>query len=888
MLLFNDSGFKIGGASIFPDHKDPLQFWYLPTEVRLAERDGVAVFTLLRYRNMPEDEVAGGGFLTCEVNLRMTDEQIKEAEREIKKKLTADGVEGEPILAPVPFEEGQVKVIALDLEGDQILGSASPSLYGDNTAMFSLTLDQKYVNLLMSVFDSQDKSVVSPIGVVFDLKFRALRPRLQFTAKAQMERVMEEFKVGVGANIPIKGIRTKADIQAGLRQLEEDGVIDIKVTTFDDSEDVEKLRKEAMDYFTDTMLTEFFVPQLAMRTESGQRLDLTSIDEDAVTGDDEKEKGTSGEGEEKPSGDNDSIVEDLGEAGLGIAEQLLPSVTFKFDYTKDTEDRERTYIYNDSKAQSLKYYPQGFFTLLLDGQSNELLIRDVDLNDDFFKRLTVNVDAAEIDYERLELISTHFEMEYDGDRPSSNEDGVFTPARKDRQTYKFFLNDALDLDYQYTIEYNFRDTENGELATYKTAWLTTKDRSILLNPPRDLGFLQFEISLENDFQWSGIKSVIAHINYTGPKWNDEGETWQKEKLFLFRPGGQTTYNWLLRTSDPDAKAFSYNFEYRLEDNTVSKTEPETGNVAAIIVPDLIGGRKAVDFILNLNADETAYLEVSYEDHDSGYKWHKELNGRDNQILSVSIPIPNRDQTAYSYKTTIVNSVTSEVQENTYPPQNYGRVVRVDSTPTTMIPIDISTASINWGEINRADVTVRYTEAGGNLTTKTIKFEPADDTRYSFMVAKLEDGRSPRYDWFVMFYTDDGSVRYPATSETFETSDLREFDLGDYTPQKEELIVLFDANDVDWEVVDEIRLEMVDGTQKPGPNRGTKERHEVDEDEPEYEWEPNTIHPMFEWRARFKFKQRLNGKRSYRTDWQSGQFASDAEINLQEILASAIS
>ncbi|WP_147355816.1 hypothetical protein [Cohnella faecalis] len=40
MLLLGSRTITIEGITIFPDHADPDQFWYLPGPVQLARRDG--------------------------------------------------------------------------------------------------------------------------------------------------------------------------------------------------------------------------------------------------------------------------------------------------------------------------------------------------------------------------------------------------------------------------------------------------------------------------------------------------------------------------------------------------------------------------------------------------------------------------------------------------------------------------------------------------------------------------------------------------------------------------------------------------------------------------------------------------------------------------------
>ena len=50
MLVMGSKTVTVDGVTVFADHADKRQFWYLPAPVTLAERAGVPQFTLIRYR----------------------------------------------------------------------------------------------------------------------------------------------------------------------------------------------------------------------------------------------------------------------------------------------------------------------------------------------------------------------------------------------------------------------------------------------------------------------------------------------------------------------------------------------------------------------------------------------------------------------------------------------------------------------------------------------------------------------------------------------------------------------------------------------------------------------------------------------------------------------
>src|SRR6185503_54937 len=101
----------IDGITVFPDDQDEGQKWYLPAPVRIARRveDGHPLFSLIKYRPAAADAgVQGGGFAMFTVALGLTEKQ----ERRLRGKLGAD-----VRLSAVPFDEGTVECVALNLQG---------------------------------------------------------------------------------------------------------------------------------------------------------------------------------------------------------------------------------------------------------------------------------------------------------------------------------------------------------------------------------------------------------------------------------------------------------------------------------------------------------------------------------------------------------------------------------------------------------------------------------------------------------------------------------------------------------------------------------------------------------------------------------------------------
>lgn len=285
MLLLGSKTMTIEGITVFFDHADPSQFWYLPGPVRLARRtaDRRAAFTFIKYKPAAVASGAkGGGFVMFEVNLKLD----QELERRILSKLSSVS-KGRPRLAVVPFDEGTVQCIAMNIQGaggtaataaaagsfnavEKILGASVPSLHGENSAAFSLTLSQEGAIILEEAFEKG----TTPIGVIYNLVFTGMRPALEVKITADYKRVYDHFSASLNAQMYF----FQVGIEAGFEKLVQDGVIKIEVFNFTGDADLKEKEKWALDFFKDNLLREWFQSTLTPGQLAGGMAQAESLD----------------------------------------------------------------------------------------------------------------------------------------------------------------------------------------------------------------------------------------------------------------------------------------------------------------------------------------------------------------------------------------------------------------------------------------------------------------------------------------------------------------------------------------------------------------------------------------------------------------------------------
>ena len=288
MLQLDSRSISIEGVTVFRDHADASQFWYLPGPVTLARReaDQRTQFTYLKYKNRAGVARRGGGFLMIETQLKLD----ADLERRMLERLRSIS-RGQPRLAPVPFDDGTVACVALNLQGaggtraspsanapegsfnavESILGAGKPSLAGNNTAVFSLELSAEGATILEKAL----KEGTTPIGVIYDLKYTGLRPAFNVKITADFNQVFTHFSTSADGQ---RGF-VRAGIDTGFERLVRSGAIKIEVADMTGTPENEARIKDALDFFKAQVLSTWFTPVLTPGTLAATVASAASLDQ---------------------------------------------------------------------------------------------------------------------------------------------------------------------------------------------------------------------------------------------------------------------------------------------------------------------------------------------------------------------------------------------------------------------------------------------------------------------------------------------------------------------------------------------------------------------------------------------------------------------------------
>ena len=705
MLEFGNKTFTVDGITVFSDHANPNQFWYLPGPVKLARRpeDNRAAFTFIKYGRVVGDQVKGKGFLMFEVNLRL-DPRTK---RKILSKAQSLS-DGEPILSAVPFDGGTVECMALDLQGggkieaavtpegtfqavEKILGATVPSLHGDNSAAFSLTLSQDGATILEQVMEEEGM----PIGAIYTLTYTGLRPALDVKITANRKRIYDHFSANLEGQYKI----IRAGIEAGFEKLVDDGIIKIDVINYSTAADKATQETWALNFFKDKLIGEWFKPTLTPGKLGGGLADAENLQtvvetEKKAKPPTPKEPDTnektvvtkpvahsdtqSGakEGKFKVSSPDliknvaktlvapilSSIKADKKDTGVKVPTSSRPSesnnpansavVSFKLKYIKQIEDKNVTLHYKRREAIQRTYAPQGFIGLLAKDLSRDGHFFEIDGDDPFFREFLVTVETK-FDLNKIGLSSAHVQLEY-GDEGHENlkwKDFIIEEKSKDIEEWLVKL-DPGRTNYRYYVQYHF-DTDSdweGDSYDYDMPKITTEDRTLLIHPFDILGFFDIEISAEQ-IDWEAVVNVEVKIEYQPA----EGDN--KTKNVYFSNSSPKKKNWKLRLNELSMNLLLYTTIYTLETGEKITIDNQVAEGTKILVDNPLT-KLEIEFLPLFPPDEIrmVYIDVEYEDITNNYTFSDrvKLNGDSTKSEIVNLYLRDDSQEIFSYRFTFID------------------------------------------------------------------------------------------------------------------------------------------------------------------------------------------------------------------------------------------
>lgn len=487
---------------VFPDFSDKNQFYYLPNFPRIAAmEDGTPAIRLLIFRE-DLDTIADGdeeavAFLSLDVDVRWDPDLIEEARGKLR---TEEQLDQKPRLTPIFFREGTVKLMLLDAatpeEEDgrpaaaqatkfvtKIMGAGSPSLYGDNRAIFQASLTKKGAIALSAALDG-----VTPIGVVYSLTFAGLQPAFNVRAKVEWSRLVDHFSEQENADF----LFYESDIQKSIDKLVEDKVIEIESTTEGiGAEAMDSDREEAMKAIRQLIFDKFFEATFKRETAVGDSTSddvvdtLTTIHQNALT--------------------------------LGIG------YTYRRKEVRIEELRTLNLDWTARRATERTIYPQAHMHNLLTGSSvtREQLITIVDGSEAIWKAQPFEVHTTAA-WEADGIAGISVDIEYDDPQTGSVRHwSAFLDKTKPKATHRDWMDRTSGNSFRYKYEVVFLDTDvPGPRPKVDSGdeWLVHEGTVLVIHPRELYDSVELEVGAMSKFpfdRWPAVQAILRYRTNDG-------------------------------------------------------------------------------------------------------------------------------------------------------------------------------------------------------------------------------------------------------------------------------------------------------------------------------------------------------------------------------------
>jgi len=404
-------------------------------------------------------------------------------------------------------------------------------------------------------------------------------------------------------------------------------------------------------------------------------------------------------------------------------------VSFSLKYMEQDELKTREYDYSMQSAVARDAAPQGLFSTILADLDLSTAIREINMDDDFFKRIVASVSASN-DMAAAGIDQVVVNLQYPGATddatPPLHVDGFkFNAASTTPQVFTCWLNDQKDLSYRYQVETYFKPDSpwSGKLSHDITDWKTTTARQLVVEPLDEIGLLDLQIAL-GMVDPTLIGEVQVDLRY-----EDQANDFRAEQTYLMKPGDPAIH-WKLRLCDATQKTYQYRITYFMAENARVQTDWASSSSPTLVINSPFRGLLSVRLMPLLNADELleATVDLLYHEEDTGYtrRIQKTLTPDALKGQTIAIPTPASIPAGYSYDVTIIRNDGSV----------YGPATIASSGPVALISdgagathrIKVKLLGQNLTAAGLAALKVTLIGEGDEPDTDTVLFTPsqADD------------------------------------------------------------------------------------------------------------------------------------------------------------------
>jgi hypothetical protein len=310
-----------------------------------------------------------------------------------------------------------------------------------------------------------------------------------------------------------------------------------------------------------------------------------------------------------------------------------------------------TFDYSVQAPVTRTHAPNGFFSALISKTNKADLIKEVSLDDDFFKTLQVTASSI-ADFAATDLKTVVLDFAYGGtvEEPRSVLSPIFTAADNNPKPFQSFIENG-EMAYRYRSSYYFGQNAlvGAQTTEYHTDWRTTLSRALVVNPPIDVPMLHVYVG-QGLIDWDLIAQIETTLSY-----DDPADNFHAERTFMIGPSFQRD-DWIVRLTNPALATYNVQHTWIMKDNDRRIRGPLQQMAASqLFVFDPFVDRLPLIVQPEVDAASISRVTLAFHYQDSA----NQLDVRKLVELSppyrttvVSLPLMDSKKRQYSYQATL--------------------------------------------------------------------------------------------------------------------------------------------------------------------------------------------------------------------------------------------
>ncbi|MEM8849191.1 MAG: hypothetical protein AAGE03_04065 [Pseudomonadota bacterium] len=772
MLRLGPPYYSFEGVTVMGDAHDPVQHYYYPNAPHVpVGEDGIPIIRFLALREAMDTLDAGddgevAGFLFFDTVLTWPEQTLAKVKDEVEKAIEEDtGVRPEIRLAPLPYRRGGVQLTFLDETTERVVldppendgadsdddappveeevsdwvsflqTSGTPSLYGENRAVFSAELTRKATQLMFGAFDG-----LIPASVFYELEFVGQMQAYNVRVEADWDQVYNFIQENRQAGF----LFFRKEVDDITTELIDTRVINITSTLdlTDPDTDPDALQAEFQDVrsdLQDMVLETFFEP---------------------ITNPNEVEPNTN------------STLDNLADSFMRI--HTLASGWPSVGHTRrelTAEQRRSIQVdYSTARAVRRRIYPQAHVNVLFDelGLTRDDLVRIVDGDDDMWRQLpfraTCEADFAGSNISRV-VLDVQYVKDTDFDASLEGEGGGI-PA--DGQLWSFMFETGEEVFekatwfdpeigarffYRYRIFFDPAGMP-GPTNSVSSAWTQIQSRDIVVDAAKLFEREDVVVQTVGSFPWDRYPEVLLRLRY-----NDPQTTWLHEDAKMLRQD-DGLYEGSFRQRPRDGIEPEYALTYLRDDGEVIETAWQPVDAGLTVIPSPDPDALEIRFVLSPATElGLLILDLTYADPDNNlHESHSIIFTPDDRGPHIwRIPWKDPTKRRYMMNQTIIRADDSIVQTGAVEAEGPTQVVGDTFAMAMKVEPKLVGPDLAGQGVDKVLLHLRYEDAQNGVSHEMLhEFNaPGDGPPWSIV---LKDASLRDYIWEMTFQMTTGFTR----------------------------------------------------------------------------------------------------------------------------------